>query len=160
LVAKHLQNTEETAMGHLHKRRQNIRSTIPKPVPNNTVEDLEPELQGQFFLNKDRTQRIGVHLVGMEELNGMILTDQTGRFPVKSSKGKLYIMVLNNYDSNGICATAMKSRKASDLVAAYNELHQQLLNGGIKPVLQRLDIKSFNPSNQKQGHQLPISKSQ
>jgi hypothetical protein len=24
-------------------------------------------------------------------------------------------------------------------VAAYNELHQQLLDGGIKPVLQRLD---------------------
>jgi len=56
LVSKHLQNTEETAMGHLHKRRQNIRSTKPQPtpVPNNTTADLEPELQGQFFLNKDR----------------------------------------------------------------------------------------------------------
>jgi hypothetical protein len=88
LVSKHLQNTEETAMGHLHKRRQNIRSTKPQPipVPNNTVEDLEPELQGQFFLNKDHTQRVGVHLVGMEELNGMISTGQTDRFPVKSSK--------------------------------------------------------------------------
>jgi hypothetical protein len=75
----------------------------------------------------------------MEELNGMISTDQTGRFSVKSSKGKLYIMVLYNYDSNGILATTMKSRKAPDLVAAYNELHQQLLDGGIKPVLQRLD---------------------
>ena len=141
LVSKHLQNTEETAMGHLHKRRQNIRSTKPQPtpVPNNTTADLEPELQGQFFLNKDRTQRVGVHLVGMEELNGMISTDQTGRFPVKSNKGKSYIMVLYNYDSNGILATTMKSRKAPDLVAAYNELHQQLLDGGIKPVLQRLD---------------------
>jgi hypothetical protein len=39
LVAKHLQNTEETAMGHLHKRKQNIRSMKPQPitVPNNTV---------------------------------------------------------------------------------------------------------------------------
>jgi hypothetical protein len=136
-----LQNTEETAMGHLHKRRQNIRSTKPQPTPiqNNTVEDLEPELQGQFFLKKDRTQRVEVHLVGMEELNGIISTDQTGRFPVKSSNGKSYIMVLYNYDSNGILATTMKSRKAPDLVAAYNELHQQLLDGGIKPVLQRLD---------------------
>jgi hypothetical protein len=46
-------------MGHLHKRRQNIRSTKPQPtpVPNNTLEDLEPELQGQFFLNKDHTQK-------------------------------------------------------------------------------------------------------
>jgi hypothetical protein len=86
-----LYNTEETAMGHLHKRRQNIRSTKPKPVQN-TVEDLEPELQGQFFLNKACTQRVGVHLVGMEVLNGMISTNQMGRFPVKSSKGKSYII--------------------------------------------------------------------
>jgi hypothetical protein len=48
-------------------------------------------------------------------------------------------MVLYNYDSNAILATTMKSRKAPDLVAAYNELHQQLLDGGVKPVLQRLD---------------------
>jgi hypothetical protein len=48
-------------------------------------------------------------------------------------------MVLYNYDSNGILATTIKSRKAPDLVTAYNELHQQLLDGGIKPVLQRLD---------------------
>jgi hypothetical protein len=75
----------------------------------------------------------------MEELNGMISTYQSGRFPVKSSKGKSYIMVLYNYDSNGILAKTMKSRKAPELVAAYNELHQQLLDGGIKPVLQRLD---------------------
>jgi hypothetical protein len=139
LVSKHLQNTEETAMGHLHKRRQTIRSTKPIPVPSNTVEDLEPELQGQFFLNKDRTQRVGVHLIGMEELNGMISTDQTGRFPVKSIKGKSYLMVLYNYDSNVTLATSMKSRTAPDLVAAYNELHQQLLDGGVKPVLQQLN---------------------
>jgi hypothetical protein len=141
LVSNHLYDTEETAMGHLHKRRQNIRSTKIKPVQNqpvqNTVEDLEPELQGQFFIKKDRTERVGVHLVGMEDLNGMISTDQTGRFPIKSLKGKSYIMVLYNYDSNAILATTMKSRKAPDLVAAYNELHQQLLDGGVKPVLQR-----------------------
>jgi hypothetical protein len=58
----------------------------------------------------------------MEDLNGMISTDQTGRFPTKSLKGKSYFMVLYNYDSNVILAETMKSRKAPDLVAAYNEL--------------------------------------
>jgi hypothetical protein len=97
LVSNHLYDTEETAMGHFHKRRQNIRSTKikPKPIPvQNTIKDLEPELQGQFLIKKDRTERVGVHLVGIEDLNGMISTDQTGRFPVKSLKGKSYIMVL------------------------------------------------------------------
>jgi hypothetical protein len=55
-VSNHLYDTEENAMGHLHKRRQNIRSTKIKPVQDkpvqNTVEDLEPELQGQFLLGK------------------------------------------------------------------------------------------------------------
>jgi hypothetical protein len=73
----------------------------------------------------------------MDELNGMISTNQTGRFPVKSIKGKSYIMVLYNYYSNVILAAPMKSRTAPDLVAAYNELHQQLLDGGVKPALQR-----------------------
>jgi hypothetical protein len=85
LVSSHLYDTEETAMGHLHKRRQNIRSTKPNPKPKpvqNTVKDLEPELQGQFCIMKDRTERVGVHLVGMEDLNGMISTDQTDRFPI------------------------------------------------------------------------------
>jgi hypothetical protein len=59
LVSKHLQNTEETAMGHLHKRRQNIRSTKPKPVPNNAVEDLELVLQGQLFLIKTVPNELG-----------------------------------------------------------------------------------------------------
>ena len=131
-MSKHLSDTEETAMGHLHKRRQGIRSTKPTTplAKNNTTNDLKPELEFQFLINKDRTQRVGCHLVGMEELNGMISTDQTGRFPVKSLKGKSYIMVLYNYDSNSILATSMKSRTAPDLVAAYNELHQQLLDGG------------------------------
>jgi hypothetical protein len=124
--------------GHLHKRRQNIRSTKTEPVQN-AIKDLEPELQGQDFIKQDRTQRVGVHLVGMEELNGMISTGQTGHFPIKSMKGKLYIMVMYNYDSNVILATTMKTRLAADLVAAYNELHQQLLDAGVKPVLQRLD---------------------
>ena len=42
LVSKHLSDTEETAMGHLHKRRQGIRSTKPTTplAKNNTTNDL------------------------------------------------------------------------------------------------------------------------
>jgi hypothetical protein len=51
---------------------------------------------------------------------------------VKSGKGKSYIMVMYNYDSNAILAATMKSREARDLLAAYNEVHQQLLDADIK----------------------------
>ena len=112
LVAKFLPNdTKETAAGHLHCRQQGVQSTRR----NNQLEDLEPELEGQGFLNKDQTQRVGVHLLKnetiIEKLNGMISTNQTGKFPKILQRGNKYIMVLYNYDLNAILATAIKGKK-------------------------------------------------
>jgi hypothetical protein len=39
-------------------------------------------------------------------------TDQTGKFPKKSSKGNQFIMVLIEIDSNTILVEAMKNRSA------------------------------------------------
>jgi hypothetical protein len=39
---------------------------------------------------------------------GLIYTDKTGRFPVASSKGNKYIMILYDYDSNAILAQSIK----------------------------------------------------
>ena len=44
------------------------------------------------------------------EITGKIYTDQTGRFPVTSSKGSKYLMVLYDYDSNAILSEPLKSR--------------------------------------------------
>ena len=45
-------------------------------------------------------------------LENKIYTDQTGIFPVTSSKGNKYIIVAFEADSNNIVAEPMKSRKA------------------------------------------------
>ena len=114
LVSKFLPETsEETAAGHLHRRRQGIQSTrLPVVERTNTIEMLEPELPGQGKLHHNRQQRVGVHLVANDELiielNGTISTDQTGRFPIVSQKGNSYTMVLYNYDSNAILAEGCK----------------------------------------------------
>ena len=126
LVAKHLSNdTEETAAGHLHRRRQGIRST------KNNIMDLEPELEGNKTINMDCTQRVGIHLVPMSELNGMIATDQTGRFPIISQQGNKYTMILYSYDSNAILAEPAKGRTGKDQVEVYNELHDRLVKAGV-----------------------------
>ena len=39
---------------------------------------------------------------GTIETIGKVYTDQTGRFPVTSSKGTKYIFVLYSYDTNAI----------------------------------------------------------
>jgi hypothetical protein len=72
-------------------------------------------------------------------VTGQIFTDQTGRFPVVSSKGNKYVMVLYDYDSNAILAEPIKSRNQSELVRAYQKLHTYLTERGLTPRLQKLD---------------------
>lgn len=53
-----------------------------------------------------------------------------------SSTGNNYLMVLYDYDSNAIIAEPFKTKKATDLLAAYKILHNQLVRSGLKPKLQ------------------------
>jgi hypothetical protein len=45
-------------------------------------------------------------------------TNQTGKFPKKSSRGYQYIMVLLKIDSNAILVKAMKNRTAGEMIRA------------------------------------------
>jgi hypothetical protein len=55
---------------------------------------------------------------------GQIYTDQTGRFPVVSSKGNKYIMILYDYDRNTILANPIKDRTSPDLLRAFQVMEQ------------------------------------
>jgi hypothetical protein len=68
-----------------------------------------------------------------------INTDQTGRFPVVSSKGNKYIMLLYDYNSNEILAQPIKDRTASELLKAFQFMEQELVARGLKPKLMKLD---------------------
>jgi hypothetical protein len=70
---------------------------------------------------------------------GQIYTDQTGRFPVVSSKGNKYIMILYDYDSNAILAKTIKDRTAPELLRAFQVMEQELVARGLKPKLMKLD---------------------
>jgi hypothetical protein len=83
----------------------------------------------------------------------IINLDLTGKFPVRSSKGKSYVMVCYVYDCNHVKVVPIKSRSASEWVKAYDHIHQELTAKGSKPKLQTLDneasaaLKQFFPSN-------------
>jgi hypothetical protein len=68
-------------------------------------------------------------------------TNQTGKFPKKSSRGHQYIMVLLEMDSNAILVAAMKNRLAGEMIYAYQELVDHLQSAGIQPKLHLLDNK-------------------
>jgi hypothetical protein len=74
---------------------------------------------------------------------GQIYTDQTGIFPVVSSKGSKYIMILYDYDSNAILAQPIKDRTAPELLRAFKVMEQELVARGLTPKLINLDNEAL-----------------
>jgi hypothetical protein len=66
-------------------------------------------------------------------------TDQTGRFPKKSSKGNQYIMVLTESDSDAILVEPMKNRTSGEMIRTYQTLVERLRVAGIAPKEHILD---------------------
>ncbi len=67
-------------------------------------------------------------------------TDQPGQFPVTSSSGNQYIMVLVEVDGNYIDAEPMKNRSAGSMIKAYLALWARLTAAGvIRPTTHLMD---------------------
>jgi hypothetical protein len=111
----------------LNQQRQNARTT---KVKDQKVIMAEPDLDQGI-----KTQHVYAATIDA----GQIYTDQTGIFPVVSSKGKKYIMILYDYYSNAILAQPIKDRTAPGLLKAFQVMEQELVALGLKPKLMKLD---------------------
>jgi hypothetical protein len=95
-VEKHLSKSTSTTKYNLNQQRQNARTTKIKDAKVIVTEpDVDHGIKTQFVYAATIDAR-------------QIYTDQTGRFPVVSSKGNKYIMILYDYDSNAILAQPIK----------------------------------------------------
>jgi hypothetical protein len=111
-VEKHLSKSTSTTKGHLNQQSQNARTTKIKDTKVIVTEpDIDHGLKTQF-----------VYAAAIDA--GQIYTDQTGRFPVVSSKGNKYIMILYDYDSNAILAQTIKDQTAPELLKAFQVMEQ------------------------------------
>jgi hypothetical protein len=144
-IHKHLKLTPATAMGHMNQKRQNIRST-------SRIENVTSDLEDVSVTPVSTGEKTNlVYAVVIDQCQ--LYTDLTGRFPVQSSKGKWYVMIVYSYDCNYIKPVAMKSRSASEWVRAFDEVFQELTSRGLKPKLQTMDndasaaLKSFFTSH-------------
>jgi hypothetical protein len=137
LVSKHLPKSIATAKGHRRQERQNLRSTATPLRPKTLITNLDAEFE-LTLKHSDRTRTNWVYQQAVQ-VSGQICSDQTGRFPVTSSKGNQYIMAVYDYDSNHILAEPLKSRSEHELVRAYTKLHTKLTACGLRPLLQKLD---------------------
>jgi hypothetical protein len=126
-VEKHLSKSTSTTKGHLNQQRQNSRT---KKIKNAKVIVTEPDLDHGI-----KTQFVYAATIDA----GQIYTDQTGRFPVVSSKGNNYIMIVYDYDSNVILSQPIKDRTAPELLKAFQVMEQESVATGLKPKLMKLD---------------------
>ena len=60
-----------------------------------------------------------------------IYTDQTDKFPVKSSRGCRYVMVMMEIDTNYIDAKPMKNKTEEDIILSYQLLLKQIIDTGV-----------------------------
>ena len=73
------------------------------------------------------------------EFTGKVITDQTGCFPVTSSRGSKYLMVLYDHDSNDILAEPLTSRSKREIIRATRVLNSYLSDCGLTPQYQMID---------------------
>ena len=117
----HFPESEEMLKGHGRKIISGLRST-KKASP--TVEDDTPSRVEDVDVEESNSNRPTTKqkeiFVGtcdlQDEMQRKMCTDQTGKFPQKSSRGNQYIMVLIDMDSDAILVEAMKNRKSGEMV--------------------------------------------
>jgi hypothetical protein len=105
------------------------RSTQPKK---------EPECSMKSESNLD--DGIKTHCIYAAVVDaGQIYTDQTGRFPVISSRGNVSNMVLYEYDGNAIMTEPIKNNKAAELSRSFQVMEQKMTSRRLTPKLMTLD---------------------
>ncbi len=89
----------------------------------------------QLPLN-DKTHMVFMTMV---DINGQLVTDQTGCFPLTSNRGNNYVIIFYTVDANRIKSYPIKSCHRSELLHAYNDVYTYLRVQGYQPQLHKLD---------------------
>ncbi len=129
-IRRHFPESNETQKGHMKKQRQNVRLTRIKLEDDNTQPPTKEKKMQDVYIK--------VH-----NANNTLHSDQTGRFPVTSSSGNQYKMVIVEVDGNYIDAKPMKNRSAGSMVKTYQTLWKRITEtGSIKPTTHILDSEA------------------
>ena len=126
--------------GHGRKTKSGLQSTKAQVKSESKFDDIKNATMRNpaHPLTKQKELVLMVFDLG-DEAQRVMYTNQTGKFPKKSSKGNHYIMVLIEVDNNAILAEAMKNRTAGEMIRAYLVLVTCLRNTGITPKMHILD---------------------
>ena len=137
-MRKYLPDSIETALGHQKLIRQGVRSTS-KGGPNDETKEGHDRTDKPTAITVGRRRRVIAFSTPTDKLKGVIGTDQTGRLPTTSDRGHKYLFLLADVDTDLIHAVPIKSRKSAELIRAFEESYDTLVECGFEPVLHRID---------------------
>ena len=133
-VSKYLSPKVETALGHIHKIKQDTKSTavLPPQHKQSSAHDLH--------IQTIRTDNLE-DAVPPDRPKELLATDLPGRYPIMSARGHKYLFVMYDYDANYIHATPIKSRKSEELITGFTESYDVLTKHGFRAKSIQLDNK-------------------
>ena len=115
---------DETEMGNMDQQRQDTGSTNPIPIKPDTMEEV-PQLP-----NNNSSHHV---YMTINDLDGKLYSDQTGRFPITSNRGNFYVVILYAVDGN------YKSHYLSQVLKAYDDVYDFLQVQGYQPQLHKME---------------------
>jgi hypothetical protein len=119
----------------MKKQRQGVQSTRVQDKTETTLPAL-PKMKHVYIKIHNATETMH--------------SDQTGRFPMTSSRGNKYIMVLVEVDGNYIDAEPMKNKSEGAMIKAYIALWMRLTaSGTVKRQCTFLTMKHLRDSKGK-----------
>ena len=119
-----------TAKGHLNQEMAGLQSTKTPAIDD----DFNPK-------QETNNVRTNCYMAKIQKFTptDKAYSDLTGRFPVQSSRGNNYIMVIYSYDANAILAEPLKNRSAGEIVKTWKIINEKLAKAGVCPLVYILD---------------------
>jgi hypothetical protein len=138
-VAKYFPESDKTIKGHVRKTKSGLRSTKTRVENESDIDDINNTTMSLTHPPTKQKESVLMLFDLSNEAQRLMYTNQTGKFPKKSSKGNHYIMVLIEIDSNAVLVEAMKNRSAREMIRAYLVLVSCLRNAGVSPKMHIVD---------------------
>jgi hypothetical protein len=138
-VAKYFPESNETIKGHGQKTKSRLHSTKTQVKNESDIDDINNTTMNLTHPPTKQKESVLMIFDLSDKAQRLMYTNQTGKFPKKSSKENHYIMVLIEIDCNAILVEAMKNRSAGEMIRAYLVLVSSLHNAGVSPKTHILD---------------------
>ena len=121
---------DETPKGHMQQVIQGFRSTKKRLAVPEEKDDINKHVPLRKYHDI---------YVKINQVRDTIYTDQTEKFPITSSRGHKYIMILCAIGWNVVLAEPMKNKSEGAMVETYQNLIKRLNDAGIFPKNHILD---------------------